>query len=154
MSRTIIEKGEFNVDEAARRFGDESIGYSGFTRALLAEGSPEYIVRDPHGRPDFRFDPPAAPYAICQVVPGLFHTQVDADRRPLRPSREPVPSLLSGGGGAPGISGLAGARGYCSGNGLLAAVGLGRPAGSAAATEARRAQSRSPRRAPEPKGIG
>jgi flavocytochrome c len=94
---------------------------------------------DAFGRRDFALAPLAAPFYICRVVPGLFHTQgglmVDIDGRVLRPNGEPIANLFAGGGAAAGLSGRTGAGGYASGNGLLSAVGLGRLAALAAARE-------------------
>lgn len=77
------------------------------------------------------FGPPL--YAV-RVRGGLFHTQgglrVDLDGRVLRPDGLSIPGLWAGGGAAAGISGH-GAAGYLAGNGLLAALGLGRAAGLA-----------------------
>jgi fumarate reductase flavoprotein subunit len=94
---------------------------------------------DPFGRSDFALAPLAAPFYICRVVPGLFHTQgglmVDIDGRVLRPNGKPIANLFAGGGAAAGLSGRTGAGGYASGNGLLSAIGLGRLAALAAARE-------------------
>jgi fumarate reductase flavoprotein subunit len=94
---------------------------------------------DPFGRRDCALAPLAAPFYICRVVPGLFHTQgglmVDTDGRVLRPNGKPIANLFAGGGAAAGVSGRTGAGGYASGNGLLSAIGLGRLAGLAAARE-------------------
>lgn len=91
---------------------------------------------DPFGRADFGFAPLSPPYAVCRSVPGLFHTQgglaVDVDGRVLRGDGSAVPGLFAAGGVATGISGQRGGRGYSSGNGLLAALGLGRLAAKAA----------------------
>ena len=91
---------------------------------------------DPFGRTDFGIAPLEAPYVASRVTPGLFHTQggvaVDTDGRVLTADGAPVPRLFAVGGVAAGVSGLAGGRGYSSGNGLLAAAGLGRLAGIAA----------------------
>jgi fumarate reductase flavoprotein subunit len=57
---------------------------------------------------------------------------VDTRARVLRPDGTPLPNLLAVGGAACGVSGSE-ARGYLSGNGLLAAVGLGYTAGYTAA---------------------
>lgn len=100
--------------------------------ARLAAGGGE----DRFGR-DFRGKPPLAPpYRAVKVTGALFHTQgglvVDGDARVLRLDGTPLPNLLAGGGAACGVSG-AGADGYLSGNGLLAAVVLGAKAGAAAA---------------------
>ena len=94
---------------------------------------------DAFGRRDFALAPLAAPFYICRVVPGLFHTQgglmVDVDGRVLRPDGKPIVNLFAGGGAAAGLSGRTGAGGYASGNGLLSAIGLGRLAALAAARE-------------------
>lgn len=85
---------------------------------------------DSFGRKDFGFAPLASPYAVCRSVPGLFHTQgglvVDGDARVRRPDGSAVPGLYAIGGVAAGVSGRDGGRGYSSGSGLLAALGLGR----------------------------
>lgn len=92
---------------------------------------------DEYGRTAFGMAPFTAPYAACRSTPGLFHTQgglvVDDAARPVRGDGSVVPGLYAVGGVAAGISGRAGGRGYSSGSGLLAAVGLGRLAGAAAA---------------------
>ncbi|CAN5433836.1 FAD-dependent oxidoreductase [soil metagenome] len=92
---------------------------------------------DGFGRSDFGLAPLQAPYVASRVTPGLFHTQggldVDLEGRVLRDDATAVGGLFAVGGVAPGISGFEGGRGYSSGNGLLAAVGLGRLAGTAAA---------------------
>jgi fumarate reductase flavoprotein subunit len=94
---------------------------------------------DAFGRGDFALAPLTAPFYICRVVPGLFHTQgglmVDVDGRVLRPNGKPIANLFAGGGAAAGLSGRTGAGGYASGNGLLSAIGLGRLAALAAARE-------------------
>ena len=50
-----------------------------------------------------------------------------------RGSERPLPNLLAGGGAARGVSG-AQISGYLSGNGLLAAITLGRIAGRTASS--------------------
>ncbi len=91
---------------------------------------------DRFGR-DFTSSPPLAPpYRAVRVTGALFHTQgglvVDTRTRVLRQDGSPLPNLLAAGGAACGVSGSE-ARGYLSGNGLLAAVGLGYTAGRVAA---------------------
>ena len=97
--------------------------------------------RDPFGRTAFAMAPLEPPFWSAQVVPGLFHTQgglkTDADARVLSRAGTPIPNLFAGGGAAAGISGRRGALGYLSGNGLLAALGLGWLAARAAAQEIR-----------------
>lgn len=97
------------------------------------------LVLDDFGRTDFGLGALDAPYYICRVTPGLFHTQgglkIDRDARVLSKSGQPIRNLFAGGGAAAGISGRAGALGYASGNGLLSAIALGRIAGMAAAEE-------------------
>ena len=93
-------------------------------------------ARDPFGR-DFNGKPLLEPpfYAV-KVTGALFHTQgglaVDTDARVVDERGHPLPNLFAGGGAACGVSG-AHVWGYLSGNGLLAAVTLGRLAGRAAA---------------------
>jgi len=104
--------------------------------ATLAEvaGFAEGKTRDPFGR-DFTTKPKLVPpYYGIKVTGALFHTQgglvIDETARVL-----PLPNVFAGGGAARGLSG-AHVWGYLSGNGLLAAVGLGRLAGASAARHA------------------
>ncbi|MEO6986828.1 MAG: FAD-dependent oxidoreductase [Paralcaligenes sp.] len=101
---------------------------------------------DVFDRCKFGVAPLQAPFWICQVTPGLFHTQgglaIDAVGRVLNADGESIPNLFAGGGAAGGISGRAGAAGYASGNGLLSALGLGYLSGRAAAQELRAAFER------------
>lgn len=46
LSWTTIEKGGVIVDSSAQRFGDESAGYSGFTRAVMAANAPRFAIFD------------------------------------------------------------------------------------------------------------
>jgi fumarate reductase flavoprotein subunit len=94
-------------------------------------------ARDPFGR-DFSGAPALAPpYYAVKVTGALFHTQgglvVDPSARVLDALSVPLPNLFAGGGAASGVSG-AHVWGYLSGNGLLAAVTLGRLAGASAAS--------------------
>lgn len=85
-----------------------------------------------------RFQGPtlAAPYHAVKVTGALFHTQggldIAADARVVRTDGTTMPNLFAAGGAAVGVSG-SGDSGYLSGNGLLAAVVLGRIAGETAA---------------------
>jgi flavocytochrome c len=93
-------------------------------------------TRDPFGR-DFTQKPVLAPpYHAVKVTGALFHTQggleVDTAARVVDAHGRALPNLFAGGGAARGVSG-AHVWGYLSGNGLLAAVTLGRIAGDAAA---------------------
>jgi fumarate reductase flavoprotein subunit len=97
------------------------------------------IAAIPHDCPDsfgrsFPPTPLAPPYCGVRVTGALFHTQgglrVDASARVLRTDNLPFANLYAGGGAACGVSGK-GDSGYLSGNGLLAAVVLGRLAGCA-----------------------
>ncbi|MGH7209976.1 MAG: FAD-binding protein [Acetobacteraceae bacterium] len=186
------------VDADGHRFGNESLGYSGYARIVRSHGEGAFAVfdqrifdiaaqeeeflelwrmgglkkvdtigeaavafgldasalaqtietynaaagdgaEDGFDRHDFGLAPLRPPFYIARTVPGLFHTQgglrVDGDARVLRPDGTKVANLFAGGGAAAGISGRSGALGYASGNGLLAAIGLGRLAGLAAARE-------------------
>ena len=206
LSWTIVEKGGVICNGIGERFGDETVGYSGFAEEVLAQDAPvvavfdtrirDYVAShevefrelvrgggvrveatpealaeafglpgdtlaatieayraaatggvDPFGRSDFSLAPLQPPYAGCRVVPGLFHTQggvqVDGEGRVRRPDGSLVRNLYAGGGVAAGLSGRSGGRGYCSGNGLLAALGLGRLAGRAAAREVAATDERS-----------
>jgi fumarate reductase flavoprotein subunit len=46
LSWTTIEKGGIIVDATGRRFGDESTGYSGFTREVMAAPAPRFAIFD------------------------------------------------------------------------------------------------------------
>lgn len=198
LSWTTVEKGGIIVGGDGCRFGDESIGYSGFARVVLSQGDFAYAIfdqkifdvaageeeflelanyggfkksdvpaelaaafgldgaaltgaidtynraasgagDDAFGRKDFGLGPLEAPFYICRVVPGLFHTQgglrIDGDARVQKQGGGAVPNLFAGGGAAAGISGRSGALGYASGNGLLTAIAQGRLAALAAARE-------------------
>ncbi len=99
---------------------------------------------DEFGRSDFGYAPLLEPplYGI-RIRGALFHTQgglkVDGNARVLKPDGKPIRGLYAGGGTAAGISGH-GAADYLAGNGLLAALGLGRKAGESAAGSENRGQ--------------
>ena len=86
---------------------------------------------DEFGRTKFlrKLEPP---YYGAQVTAALLHTQgglrVNTNAQVLRPDRTPIPNLYAGGGTAVGISGSS-PEGYQPGNGLTAALGLGKVAG-------------------------
>jgi fumarate reductase flavoprotein subunit len=120
---------------AARRGMDPAV-----LAATLAEAErvAAGAAPDRFGRTAWGMAPLRPPYVSTRIKPALFHTQgglsVDGDARVLRPDGTPIPGLYAGGGAAAGISGRAGGGGYTSGNGLLAALGLGWLAGSHAAS--------------------
>ncbi|MFI1462275.1 FAD-dependent oxidoreductase [Nocardia carnea] len=91
---------------------------------------------DPTGRSEWGWGPLRPPYAAVRAIPALFHTQggvqVDAHARVLG-AAGPIPGVYATGGVAAGVSGRDGGAGYSSGNGLLAALGLGMLAGRHAA---------------------
>jgi fumarate reductase flavoprotein subunit len=127
-ARAILQADDIDSLAAAMRVPADAL------RAAIADTASGTIDR--FGR-DFTFSPPLAPpYCAVRVTGTLFHTQgglvVDARARVLRPDGSPLPNLLAAGGAACGVSGSE-ARGYLSGNGLLAAVGLGYTAGVSAA---------------------
>lgn len=90
---------------------------------------------DPFGRTSFDAGLSEPPFYGIHVRGALFHTQgglkVDTQARVLRSDSTPISGLYAGGGTAVGVSGH-GAEGYLAGNGLLAALGLGKIAGEAA----------------------
>jgi fumarate reductase flavoprotein subunit len=92
----------------------------------VSEGVPDDVGRQ-EGRNTL-----SAPFYGTKVTGALFHTQgglvVDEHARVQREDGTHVENLYAGGGAAVGISGH-GAGGYLSGNGLTAALGLGRLAG-------------------------
>jgi fumarate reductase flavoprotein subunit len=73
-----------------------------------------------------------SPFYGARVTAALFHTQgglrVNSNAQVLRTDGEPIPNLYAGGGTAVGISGSS-PDGYNPGNGLTAALGLGKVAG-------------------------
>ncbi|MCB1312959.1 MAG: FAD-dependent oxidoreductase [Sedimentitalea sp.] len=96
--------------------------------SLAARGAPDRFGRI------FSKPPLAPPFCAVRVTGALFHTQgglqVDDQARVLHADGRPFANLHAAGGAACGVSGSADA-GYLSGNGLLAAVVLGRIAGAA-----------------------
>jgi fumarate reductase flavoprotein subunit len=76
------------------------------------------------------------PFYGVKVWVALYHTQgglkVNTHAQVLRADGTVIPNLYAGGGVATGVSG-SGPEGYLPGNGLLAALGLGRIAGEHAA---------------------
>ncbi len=96
-------------------------------------------ARDPFGR-SFAGKPSLVPpYFGARVTGALFHTQgglvVDRHARVQRTRGGALPNVYAAGGTACGVSGPS-VWGYLSGNGLLAAIGLGALAGRAAAAQA------------------
>lgn len=89
---------------------------------------------DPFGRPLAGVAPLRAPLCAVRVTGALFHTQgglgVDGAARVRRAAGGVFANLHAVGGAACGVSGR-GDSGYLSGNGLLAALTLGRIAGQA-----------------------
>jgi len=88
---------------------------------------------DTFGREDFGHAPLEEPYSIIKVTAGLFHTQggleVNENAQPICNNGSVIKNLYAVGGVAVGVSGADNGKGYCSANGLLAALGLGRVAG-------------------------
>ena len=78
------------------------------------------------------------PYVGVMVTGALFHTQgglnISSEARVRMKNGRTSPNLFAAGGAAVGVSGTSD-RGYLSGNGLLAAVVLGRIAGEHAAAQ-------------------
>jgi fumarate reductase flavoprotein subunit len=90
---------------------------------------------DAFGRRFAGVPPLQPPYRAVRVTGALLHTQgglvIDEEARVLRQDGTVIPNLYAAGGAACGVSGTS-AAGYLSGNGLLAAVALGRVAGRSA----------------------
>ncbi|MGY6411089.1 MAG: FAD-dependent oxidoreductase [Alkalilacustris sp.] len=97
--------------------------------AAAKDGAPDPFGRPFAGRPQLQ-----PPYLGVRVRAALFHTQgglaVDDQARVRRAAGGVFANLYATGGAACGVSG-SGDAGYLSGNGLLAAVTLGRIAGRA-----------------------
>ncbi len=123
------------IDDLARFCGCDARALSGTLEAASAAAVGERP--DGFGRSTWGLGPLEPPYVATRITPALFHTQggliVDANARVLRADNTPIAGLFAGGGAACGISGRNGSSGYVSGNGLLAAVGLGFIAGRAVA---------------------
>ncbi len=106
-----------------------------FARTLAAFEAAKRGGPDAFGRRLDGVAPLTPPLRAARVTGALFHTQgglaVDGAARVLRPDGSTIPGLWAAGGAACGVSGSDDA-GYLSGNGLLAAVTLGRAAGMAA----------------------
>lgn len=94
---------------------------------------------DPFGRHQWGIGPLQDTLTATRIGPALFHTQgglrIDVDGRVQTPDGRTIAGLWAGGGAASGISGNKGSLGYMSGNGLLAALGLGYRIGHAIAKE-------------------
>jgi len=129
--------GDADALAAACRLPADELGEA----LALAAGAANGDRLDALGRKAWGMGPLQAPFVATRIAPALFHTQggllVDEDARVLCADGGIVPGLYAGGGAAAGISGRAGGAGYASGNGLLAALGLGFIAGRAAAGQAR-----------------
>jgi len=99
---------------------------------------------DPFGRPLEGVPALAPPYLGVRVTAALFHTQggltVNRWAQVHRADGEVFENLFAAGGAACGVSG-SGDSGYLSGNGLLAAVTLGRVAGIGAGSAPAKASS-------------
>lgn len=126
-----------SVEELGARWGLDGRAVAStlerYQRVARGDGVDEF------GRRDLGMAPLQPPFVMVQVQAGLFHTQgglwVDADAHPHVAAGGAVRNLFAGGGAAAGVSGRTGGAGYASGSGLLAALGLGRVAGRAAARE-------------------
>lgn len=97
---------------------------------LAAGGGKDTFGRDFTAKPTLQ-----APFYAIKVTGSLFHTQgglvVDIEAHVRNSEGDLLPNLFASGGAACGVSGPED-WGYLSGNGLLAAVSLGRIAGKSA----------------------
>jgi fumarate reductase flavoprotein subunit len=142
IARQFADFRQAEAQGAVRRFDSVSalaagmgLPEAGVTASLAAfEAVKSGVAPDPFGRPLAGVAPLAAPYCAVRVTGALFHTQgglaVDAAARVQRAGGGSFANLHAAGGAACGVSGR-GESGYLSGNGLLAAVTLGRIAGQA-----------------------
>jgi len=101
-------------------------------------------AEDAFGRRNWGRAPLQPPYVATRIATALLHTQgglaVDGEARVQHGDGSVVAGLYAAGGAAAGISGRTGSRGYTSGNGLLAALGLGLIAGRSAGAAVARAR--------------
>ncbi len=121
------------IEALAETFGIDPVALAETHRRFQAAA--EGRTQDELGRLSLAH-PLEPPFYGVRVTGALFHTQgglrVDRRARVLRPDGSPIPNLYAGGGTAAGLSG-SGVSGYLSGNGLLAALTLGKLAGEDAA---------------------
>ncbi len=107
-------------DDAASLCEELGVEAPGFTETLSSFVGHDEVTG--------RSRPLVAPYYAAFLTSGILATQggldVDPTGRVLRTDGTAIPGLYAGGGAAAGISGPS-TRGYSSGNGLLAALGLG-----------------------------
>lgn len=131
--RECVEAGVFHhrptIEELARVLRIDPAGLAEELRAF--DETARGLAPDRFGR-RVETPPLAGPFVGTRVTGALFHTQgglrVDSCGRVLRADGARIPNLYAGGGTAVGVSGPD-AAGYLSGNGLLAALGLGKLAG-------------------------
>lgn len=73
MTWTLIERGGFIVDRHGRRFGDETLGYSGFADLEFAAAGPFYIIYDASVRDDVAAGQPqfaeACAFGVAETAP-------------------------------------------------------------------------------------
>ncbi|MCC6008920.1 MAG: FAD-dependent oxidoreductase [Rhodobacteraceae bacterium] len=130
---------------SAERIEDLAQAFNLPPQALAAtladvEGCKAGIREDEFGRPFKGVAPLVPPFKGVRVRAALFHTQgglaIDGMARVRRLDGGVLDNLYATGGAACGVSG-SGDAGYLSGNGLLAAVTLGRIAGARIEADAR-----------------
>jgi fumarate reductase flavoprotein subunit len=128
-----VRRGDIREIALANGINDAGLENSLAAYRKAAQGK----AADEMGRERFGGAPLTPPFFSVRVTAGLFHTQggldIDADARVLRADGGVIGNLYAVGGTAVGVSGAHGGLGYCSANGLLAALGLGRVAGRHAA---------------------
>jgi fumarate reductase flavoprotein subunit len=127
----VLEKGE-SAEELARKLG---ISETGLQQTLNVYNSSASRGKDEFGRTLLM--PLGLPLYGVQTWLGLYCTfgglKVNTNAQVIRRDGSVVPNLYAGGDVSEGISG-SGAAGYLPGNGLLAALGLGKIAGEHAAS--------------------
>jgi fumarate reductase flavoprotein subunit len=119
-----------DIRDVARAYG---IDPEKMAATLASYNEAAQTSNDDLGREDFGHAPLVGPYSIVKVTAGLFHTQgglqVNENAQPICTDGSVIRNLYAVGGVAVGVSGADNGKGYCSANGLLAALGLGRVAG-------------------------
>ncbi len=139
--RLLVERADSpvkRIDRATPPFGIDAAELDRTLAAYAAAASGD--AQDEFGREDTGWAPFGdvlyAARAEASVLTTLGGLVVGQNAEVLDAAGSPIPGLYAVGGTAQTITGLAGAGGYISGSGLLAALGYGYLAGTAVGTSA------------------